>query len=370
MILHRIVQPALSQVGYLVGCRSTGEALAIDPTCDTAPFLAAAAALDLRVTAVAETHVHADFISGARALARQVGAQLYLSGEGGDDWGYRYVLAKPSGPPNDSADRVTLVHDDDVIRLGEVTIRVVHTPGHTPEHISFLVADAMLTGDFLFVGDVGRPDLLERSVGVAGSANAAARALFHSLERLASFPNALTIWPGHTAGSLCGKSLGADPSSTLGAQRKLSWAFRALADGEDAFVRQALADQPAPPPYFARMKQLNRNDPPRAPWVTPVPLQRTPAQLADPTRYVVDVRDDDEWAAGHVAGAHHIPLVELFDRVAELPKQKEIVVYCQRGARSTIAGSFLSGARFPRVTNLAGGFAAWEGAGLPVVRGA
>jgi hydroxyacylglutathione hydrolase len=268
------------------------------------------------------------------------------------------------------AERVTLLRDGDSIQVGSVTIRALHTPGHTPEHISFLVADAMLTGDFLFVGDVGRPDLLERSVGVAGSADAGARALFHSLERLAGFPDALVIWPGHTAGSLCGKALGAEPSTTLGIERARNWAFRAWAEGEDAFVAQALADQPLAPAYFGRMKAINRDDPPVEPWAAPARAQRTPAELADPDHYVVDVRDPWEWAAGHVAGAHHLPLVALMDRVAEIPRDREVVVYCQSGARSTIAGCVLSGAKFPRVVNLAGGFSAWERAGLPVVRGA
>jgi hydroxyacylglutathione hydrolase len=460
MILHRIVEPALAQVGYLVGCPVTREALAVDPTRDTAPFLAAAAALDLHITAVTETHIHADFVSGARALAAQTGAQLYLSAEGADDW--RYCYARDA--------HAVLLHDRDRIHVGEITVDVRHTPGHTPEHLSFLVTPpgagaptAMLTGDFLFVNDVGRPDLLERAAGVAGSADAGARQLYKSLRGLQALPDTLPIWPGHTAGSVCGKALGSAASTTLGAQRLTSWAFDALREGEDRFVARALEDQPAPPAYFARMKRVNRDAAPPDPFVAPtlshempppgalvidlrpadafaaaplpgalnIPLDRsfatwagaliaperelalvvpegctncageasrvlalvgienvmianypagiptasdtipqyTPDEVAAGTLFILDVRNDGEWSAGHLPGAHHIPLAALPERLGELPHDRAIAVHCQGGARSAIATSFLRAAGFTDAANLAGGLDAWQRGGHPVVRG-
>src|SRR5690606_6578329 len=135
-----------------------------------------------------------------------------------------------------------LLKDGDSFRVGNIEIRALHTPGHTPEHLSFLVTDTvaatepmgMLTGDFVFVGDVGRPDLLEKAAGVEGTMEPGARALFHSLRKLAELPDLLQIWPGHGAGSACGKGLGAVPQSTLGYERRYNWAF-AIQD-EDAFV--------------------------------------------------------------------------------------------------------------------------------------
>src|SRR5690606_27739245 len=157
----------------------------------------------------------------------------------------------------------TLLHAGDTITMGGVRIDVWHTPGHTPEHISFLVTDtarseepvAMVTGDFVFVGDVGRPDLLEKAAKVVGTMEVGARQLFRSLQQLADLPDHLQIWPGHGAGSACGKALGAMPTSTLGYERRTNWAF-GIAD-EAAFVAAVLEGQPTPPAYFAMMKHLN-----------------------------------------------------------------------------------------------------------------
>ena len=162
MLLHRIWDPKLAQASYLIGCIEAKEALVIDPNRDVDQYLALAASLQLRVAHVTETHIHADFCSGARELAARAKAKLYLSDEGGDDW--RYAFA--------ASDGALLLHDGDRFTVGNISIQALHTPGHTPEHLSFLVTDgaaatepiAAVTGDFVFVGDVGRPDLLERAL--------------------------------------------------------------------------------------------------------------------------------------------------------------------------------------------------------------
>jgi hydroxyacylglutathione hydrolase len=213
-----------------------------------------------------------------------------------------------------------LLHDAYVIRVGSVRVDVVRTPGHTPEHLTFLITDtagasepmAAVTGDFVFVGDVGRPDLLERAVHVAGSADGAARQLFHSLERLAGYTDYLQIWPGHSAGSACGKGLSAVPHSTLGYERRHNWAFRL--EDEESFVAEVLEGQPEPPVYFAAMKRANAQGPP--PWskVTlagVVTAQAVAAAVAGGA-IVVDTRPADEYAAGHLARTMNIPLDRSF----------------------------------------------------------
>src|SRR6185503_14158103 len=170
--------------------------------------------------------------------------------EGGDDWQYRF--ADRDGPK--------LLRHSETIHVGNVRLDVRHTPGHTPEHISFIVTDGatsdrpigMFSGDFIFVGDVGRPDLLEKAANIRGTMDAMARRLFQSLRATRELPDYLQLWPGHGAGSACGKALGAMPSTTLGYERFSNWAFQI--DDEERFVREVLADQPEPPKYFATMK--------------------------------------------------------------------------------------------------------------------
>ncbi len=257
MLLRRFYDDKLAQASYMVGCQATGEAVVVDPHRDTDVYLEAAEKEGMRIRYVTETHIHADFLSGARQLAKKVGATLLLSDEGGEDWRYGFA----------AEDGATLLHDGDRIELGRITLEALHTPGHTPEHLSFRITDGaasdrpmgVLTGDFLFVGDVGRPDLLEKAAGVAGTMEAGARVLWASLERFRSMPDYLQILPGHGAGSACGKALGSVPSSTLGYEKLVNWAFQ-CAD-EEEFVQEVLADQPEPPVYFAHMKRMNRDGP-------------------------------------------------------------------------------------------------------------
>nr|MCU0649222.1 rhodanese-like domain-containing protein [Gemmatimonadaceae bacterium] len=268
-------------------------------------LLTAAADEGVRISHVTETHIHADYVSGARDLARRTGARLLLSAEGGTDWQYRFA----------ERDGATLLHHGDRIAVGNVWLDVLHTPGHTPEHLTFLVTDSpadsgpmgLVTGDFLFVGDVGRPDLLETAAHVAGSMEPSARALFHSLAQLRDLPDHLLIWPGHGAGSACGKALGAVPMSTLGYERRANWALR-MTD-EAAFVAAVLEGQPEPPAYFARMKQVNREGP--APLdAMPQPARRAAHEvvsLVDARGLLVDLRAASEFAAAHIPGSISLP---------------------------------------------------------------
>jgi hydroxyacylglutathione hydrolase len=474
MILQRFYDEPLAQASFLIGCAETGEALVVDPNRRVEQYVAAAEQAGLRITAVTETHIHADFVSGARELAALTGATLHLSDEGGADWRYAYAAAAGA----------VLLREGSTIIIGRIRIDVLHTPGHTPEHLSFLVTDTaaadgpvgLVTGDFVFAGDVGRPDLLEKAVGVANAASAAARVLFRSLQRFRTLADHLQVWPGHGAGSACGKGLSAMPQTTVGYELRYNWAFAARDESE--FVAQVLAGQPEPPRYFKEMKRINRDGPAvigglrrparmpesklpsllaegvvvvdlrgmaafaagHVPGTINIPLNRsfttwagwllpydrefylmaderddvaidlaardltmiglervggffgpdvlaaweareggleaTPqATLAELTgsngsgaALIVDVRNAAEWAEGHLPGARHIPLGELLDRIAEVPRDGPVVLHCQGGSRSGIALSLLQARGFGNVRNLGAGFTGWRTAGLPVVR--
>jgi hydroxyacylglutathione hydrolase len=474
MLLKRFYDDGLAQASYLIGCAATGEAIVIDANRDITQYTDVAAAEKLRITHISETHIHADYVSGSRELARATGAQLYLSAEGGKDWQYRFA----------EDDKAILVRNGDVIKVGNIRLEVMHTPGHTPEHLSFLVTDTagatdpmgIVTGDFVFVGDVGRPDLLEKAAKVANTMEAGAKDLFRSLERFRTLPDYLQVWPGHGAGSACGKALGAVPTSTVGYERRFNWGVATT--NEQDFVTMVLAGQPEPPLYFAEMKRINRDGPrvlggfpkpakgdraslarafgqgvvvidtrsalrfaeAHVPGTLNIPISKTfstwagwlvrydldihliaddqatvtkavrelamigldrvttwydasvvaewkaaggpigtvaktsvealAPKLAAGDVTVIDVRNRTEWDAGHLPGALHIPIGYLAERLGEIPRDKPIVVQCQSGARSAIATSHLQRLGLSDLTDLTGGFAAWEGAGQPVERDA
>lgn len=310
MIFKRLYDDGLAQASYLIGCAQAGEAVVVDPLRDVDRYLAAAEAEQVRITAVTETHIHADFLSGSRELAARTGARLHLSAEGGPDWQYAFA----------AADGARLLQDGDEIVVGHVRLRAMHTPGHTPEHLSFLVTDGavatdpmgIVSGDFVFVGDVGRPDLLEKAARVEGSAEAGARVLWRSLERFRALPDHLQVWPGHGAGSACGKGLSAMPQSTVGYEKLYNWGVGAGSEAE--FVRGVLADQPEPPAYFAEMKRRNRAGPPVL-GALPRPARLAPAELAarlEAGAVVVDIRPQAVAAAGRLPGTLSIPLNKSF----------------------------------------------------------
>ena len=310
LIFRRLFEPKLAQASYLIGCPATRRAVVVDPNRDIDRYLQTARDESLRITDVTETHIHADFVSGARELAQRSGARLHLSQAGDPEWGYRY--------PSD--DGVCWLEDGSAIELGRIELRVLHVPGHTPEHLAFLVSDrekggepmGALTGDFVFVGDVGRPDLLERAVQAKGTMERAARQLFQSLQKFRSLQDYLQLWPGHGAGSACGKSLSAVPQSTLGFEKRFNWAF-GVAD-ETEFVRAVLAGQPEPPPYFARMKQINQVGPDLLGNRSPPPrqsLERLASVLAD-GGVVVDTREPDNFGRASIPGTINIPANRSF----------------------------------------------------------
>jgi hydroxyacylglutathione hydrolase len=353
MLLKRIYDEAIAQASYLIGCERSGTAIVVDPNRDIDRYLHAAKHEKLKIVAVTETHIHADFVSGARELAQHAGAELVLSGYGGEDWSYRFA----------AADGARLVRDGARIDIGDVRLDVRHTPGHTPEHIAFLITDSvtsdhpvgMLSGDFIFVGDVGRPDLLERAANMSGTMTVLARQLFNSLRATGPLPDYLQIWPGHGAGSACGKALGALPSTTLGYERIANWAFQI--DDEDRFVAEVLAGQPEPPRYFAHMKVVNRDGP-------------SPSSTGELDEYdldalrdamddgnpIIDVRSTADFAAGHIPGTINIPVGSSFTTWAGalIPYDRNIVLLADDKDRLTRARRALTLIGLDRATAFAG----------------
>ncbi len=317
MLLRQIFDPYLAQYAYLVGCQRTGEALMIDPLRDIDQYERLVHDNGLRITAVAETHIHADFVSGASEFAQKPSIHLYLSAEGGPDWQYRWPGARPN---------VHLLKDGQVFHVGKIRVEAIATPGHTPEHLSYLITDegggadqpiALATGDFLFVGDVGRPDLLESAAGIAGMMEPSARTLQASLaKKLQPLADWLQILPAHGAGSACGKALGAVPTSTLGYERRFNHALKLASEDGAAFIKDILSGQPEPPLYFATMKRVNRDGirvTGGVPQATHLSAKEFEKLAADPKTMVLDARmDRADFDARHVPRSIHAPLRSFF----------------------------------------------------------
>lgn len=456
MFFERFYDTDLAQASYMIGCQKTGECLVIDPVRDIAQYLDTAEKQKLRVTHVTETHIHADYLSGSRELAQATGAELLLSDEGGPDWLYGF--------------EGTGLHHGDVFRAGNVQVEVRHTPGHTPESLSFLVTDLprgdqpvmYFTGDFVFVGDLGRPDLLDEAAGGQDTRFVGAGQLFRSLkEQFVTLPDFVQVWPAHGAGSACGKALGAVPSTTVGFEKALAWWAPYVEKGdEQGFTDYLLAGQPDAPLYYGRMKVQNREGPKllgkigalpelsaeelqarvaggarlidtrpkdehqaaapegsvnlpdgktfetwagwllrpedadyvllaedaehaeklrRGLWMTGVDnvvgyvtsvqgLKTEKAALlnveelkAHEGALILDVRNKTEHQEGHIPGSVQLHAGRLPWRLGELPRDREIIVHCQAGARSAAAASLLRAGGF-RVSELAGGYEAWAAA--------
>ncbi|MBB4074796.1 hydroxyacylglutathione hydrolase [Anoxybacillus voinovskiensis] len=309
MLFRSFFDEQLAHMSYLVGCQRTGEAIVIDPARDIEPYIRTAEKEGLTITAATETHIHADFVSGAKELAKRCGATLYLSDEGDENWKYQYL---------DEVNYV-LVKEGSVFSVGNVEFKVIHTPGHTPESISFILTDkgggatkpmGIFTGDFVFVGDIGRPDLLEKAAGVVGTADSGARQMFQSLKKFKELPDYLQVWPAHGAGSACGKALGAVPVSTIGYEKMTNWALQI--ENEEEFVSALLAGQPEPPKYFAMMKKINKIGPA---YVNnePVPVLASVRTLEQYKGAVLlDVRPSAQFAKGHYKGSINIPFNKSF----------------------------------------------------------
>ncbi|MFN8579739.1 MAG: MBL fold metallo-hydrolase [Gemmatimonadaceae bacterium] len=311
MLIKRFYHDGLAQASYLVGCQACGEALVIDANRDADQYIAAATSHGLRITHVTETHIHADYLSGSRELASHTGATLLLSAEGGPDW--QYAFAQQS--------RATLLRDGDSFMVGKIRVDVMHTPGHTPEHLIFVATDTAatthpvgaFTGDFIFVGDVGRPDLLERAAHIAGTMRVGAAQLYASLQRFVSrYPDYLQLWPGHGSGSACGKALGAVPQTSLGYEKLVNWALQ-IRD-EASFIEAVLEGQPDPPFYFATMKRLNRDGPPILGAQPRITHRAAPEleRILSHGGIVVDIRPHADYGAGYVPGTISLPLGKSF----------------------------------------------------------
>jgi glyoxylase-like metal-dependent hydrolase (beta-lactamase superfamily II)/rhodanese-related sulfurtransferase len=308
----------LSQASYLIGDETTGRAAVVDPRRDIQEYLDDAAAGGLSIDYVIETHVHADFLSGHLELAAATGATI-VYGEAADlHFPHRKVA------------------DGERIELGQVTLEFRATPGHTPESICVVVrespgADApfgVLTGDTLFIGDVGRPDLLSAQ---GQSPEDMARALYRSLHTsLLTLPDATRVYPAHGAGSACGKNLSTEKTSTIGEQRRSNYALRLATEGE--FVAAVTEGQPPAPGYFARVAELNREshelahveEPPLLPVGEVLRLQAGGAA-------VLDVRSPEEFARGHLRGSVNVGLDGRFAEYAAQVVGGDIVVVCDPG---------------------------------------
>ena len=463
MILKQFYLSCLAHASYLIGDEAAGVAAVVDPQRDIAQYLAFATEHGLRITHVFLTHLHADFLAGHLELRDQTDAVICLGAQATAE--YAHVGMK----------------DGDAIELGRVRIAALETPGHTPESISLLVFDrgqsethpaAVLTGDTLFVGDVGRPDLR----GALGwSAAALGSLLYDSLrDKLLALPDDSLVYPAHGAGSLCGKAIGKETFTTIGEQRRSNYALQPMS--RDAFVALVTADQPDAPAYFTYDAVLNAKERPTldeslATGLHPLRLDEVLQRQREGAR-IVDTRDAAEFAASHLTGSQNIglggqfatwagtllepdrklviiaepgreseaavrlgrigfdqmigylqdvhslesrpelttsterlspalaaarlssldapllvdvrtphenetrriegsvslPLSHLAERAKELPRDRSLIVHCAGGYRSSIAASLLQRLGFSQVSELAGGLAAWEAAGLPLAQ--
>lgn len=335
---------------YLVASRQSHEAAIIDPSIAIEEYDALLAQRGFRLRYAIDTHIHADHVSGARRLATEHGAELCLHEAA--------RVAYPFRP----------LHDGEELALGQLRLRVLHTPGHRPELVSILVVNPtrspepsmVLTGDSLLVGDVGRPDF--------GGGNAAAQ--YESLTRLLRLPDWVAVFPGHFEGP-CGKGMCGRPSTTIGFERL----FNPLARLERGpFIDHLSEAVPARPLNITAIEATNRGlaDSPWAmlttnPAVAEIGLDKLESR--DPEALVLDVREPVEYAWGHVPGAVNLPQADLADRLAELPRDRPLLLICQGGYRSLRAAQFLKQMEFEQVASVTGGTAAWAEAGKPLDRG-
>ncbi|HDE4861422.1 persulfide dioxygenase-sulfurtransferase CstB [Staphylococcus ureilyticus] len=301
MFFKQFYDNHLSQASYLVGCQRTGEAIVIDPVRDLTKYIEVADSEGFKITQAAETHIHADFASGIRDVAARLNANIYVSGEGDDQLSYQNM-----------PEHTNFVKNQDIIQVGNIKLEVLHTPGHTPESISFLLTDegggssvpmGLFSGDFIFVGDIGRPDLLEKSVQMEGTTEIGAKQMYQSIEGVKDLPDYIQIWPGHGAGSPCGKALGAIPMSTLGYEKINNWAFNVT--DESKFVEQLTSNQPAPPHHFAQMKKINQFG-----MNMYQPYDVFPS--LDNARMAFDLRSKEAFHGGHTEGTINIPYNQNF----------------------------------------------------------
>ena len=298
MIFRQFYLGCLAHASYIVGDETTGTAAVIDPQRDTEQYLAFASEHALKIKHVFLTHLHADFVAGHLELRNRVGATIYL------------------GAAAKAAYEFTPLRDGDAIEFGQVRLRALETPGHTPESISILVYDlsasndqpqAVFTGDTLFIGDVGRPDL---RVALGWSATELGGMLFNSLHtKLLALPDQCLVYPAHGAGSLCGKALSKETVSTLGEQRRSNYALQPMS--LDAFIKVVTADQPDAPAYFTYDAVLNSQERPTLDQALERVGPMTPDDLLalrEAGAQILDTRDPNEFAAAHLTGSVNVGL--------------------------------------------------------------
>ena len=352
MYFRQFYLGCLAHASYLVG--DGGEAAVVDPRRDVDEYVDEAAAQDLAIKWVIETHLHADFVSGHLELAERTGATIVFGAKARAAFPHRGVA------------------DGEEIRLGGLTLRFLETPGHTPESISILVLDPeprlVFTGDTLFIGDVGRPDLAASAAGVTPSDMAGQ--LHDSLHgKLLTLPNGVAVYPAHGAGSLCGRNISSETSSTIGIQRRTNYALQPMPREE--FVKVMTADLPETPAYFPRDVEINRAGADAlAARRAPAPL--APAEvrrLAEKGAILVDVRPAAAFGAAHPEGAVSVGLSGQFASWAGtlLPPDKPLVLVTEDEAGAEEAAMRLARVGLENVAGyLAGGVAAWHAAGLPL----
>jgi glyoxylase-like metal-dependent hydrolase (beta-lactamase superfamily II)/rhodanese-related sulfurtransferase len=354
MYFEHFFLTCLAHASYMLG--SDGEAAVVDPQRDVDIYLKAAEEQNLKIRHVFETHLHADFVSGHKELAARTGAQIYFGAQAGAQFPH------------------VALTDGQEVRMGKVRVRALETPGHTPESMCFVVIDeekspepwAVLTGDTLFIGDVGRPDL-SRTHTPAQLAALLYRSLHQKLMRL---PDATLVYPAHGAGSLCGRSMRAERSSTIGTERLTNYALQI--PSEEAFVRQLTSNLPARPDYFLEDAEINRSGAGALTELQPLkPLSPAELQaLLDEGANVLDVRPGDEFAAGHVPGSVSIALSGQFASWAGgmLGIHSKPVLVAATDAQIEEARMRMARVGIEEVRGyLAGGFAAWKQAGRPVL---
>ncbi len=344
----------LAHASYLIGCN--GEAVVVDPQRDVDLYIEEAKRQNLSIRHVIETHLHADFVSGHRELASRTGAKIY--------YGYR-ADAKFDYVP---------VHEGDEIPLGGVTLRFLETPGHTPESVSVVVFDkkestepvAVLTGDTMFIGDVGRPDLL----GSTMSATELAGMLYNSLhQKLLSLPDQVKVYPAHGAGSMCGRNISKDTSSTIGEQRKFNYALQPMS--KDEFVTMMTTDLPEAPQYFSSDAQINREGPALLDEQS-IPPALSPQEvdvLRKQGHVIVDARSSDQYGTGHIPGSYNIGLSGQFASWAGslIPIKTPVILVAENEQAVVESRVRLARVGHDRVVGyLAGGILAWNEARFPL----